>query len=72
MKVIKIPLEGTEIFNVRESRGYVSIKNDEKRFYHKFFFKEDFVRWVTTEEIELSWGDTVKNLLKKSRNKTYY
>ena len=72
MKTIKIPLKGTIVFNVRDTRGYVSIKNDKLHFYHKFFFKEDFIRWVTTEKIELSWGDTVKNLLKKSRTKTSY
>ena len=70
MITITIPLKGTEVFNMIDTRGYVSIKNDVLHYYHKFFFKEDFIRWVTTEKIVLCWGDSLNTFLSPSRLKT--
>jgi len=70
MKKIKIPRKNTQISNMRLERGYVSIKNRKLSYYHKFFYKEDFTRWLIKEEVKCWWGETVYEILQSSKDKT--
>lgn len=48
---------------MRKSRGYISIRNEKLKFYHKFKDEKSYVRWVETEKIEFAWGDTVYEII---------
>jgi len=69
-KSIIIPYEGSEIYNMRRSRGYVSIRNPVYGYYHKFFYKEDYVNWILTGKVLYYWRTPVNEILRKSRKKT--
>jgi hypothetical protein len=60
MKIVKIPVEGTQVYDMRKTRGYISIKHN--KFYRKLNIT-DYLHWIETEEIKLAYGDTVWDIL---------
>lgn len=60
---IKIPVKGSQIFDMFKTREYVSIRRG--NFYHKFFNPESFGKWLETGVIEFTWGETVWDLLRR-------
>lgn len=59
---IKIPVQGTDVFDMRRTRGYISIRNKKMRFYHKFKSVEEYNQWIDTGFITFLWNDTVDTL----------
>ena len=64
-RIIKIPIEGSQIFDMRKSRGYISIRNKKMKFYHKFRSEKAYLKWVMSGDIEFAWGDTLFMILYK-------
>lgn len=65
MKIITIPFDiYTQLFDMRKSRGYISIRYPPLKFYHKFRDYQAFIHWYYTTELVLAWGDTVSDLIR--------
>ena len=63
MKSVIIPVKGSDTFDMLKTRGYISVRNG--NLYHKFFNFESFAKWMDTGVVELAWGETVLDLLKR-------
>lgn len=61
---IKIPVEGSQIYDMRHTRGYISVRNKKMKFYHKFRSEKEYLEWVNNGYIEFSWGETVWDLIR--------
>lgn len=69
---VNIPIKGTEIYNLKDSRGYVSIHNIKLHYYHKFYYKSDFLMWLKTGIIKHNWKKTVYQILTEKENEDVF
>jgi len=60
---IAVPRAGSILYDMRKSRGYVSLLSPRVQFYHKFRSLTAFLTWLRTERISVCWGCTASDLL---------